>query len=799
MWLRAWGITRKPIIFLVGSVCLASILVDQAIGQTQISRTQVRQDATQIETLLLRFHPNLYAHRSPAELKKIWRRVKSDIPNKPNVMDAAIAFQKILASVCDEHTGLRVNDIRKVTKHDYERYFPLNLVVVGNELFVDDFSFNSKPKKVVSINSRSAEEIVELLRSIATADGCQKSHVLFTSQLPDFPVASLLLTKFLGSETEFDLAYQDGSTADVSRSSLAAINWRTLSLPGRRTTRGRAAPLQSLGIDVSEIELNYATNSKEQILVRSNSDESIFYVYVPSFYGGEEQNAAVDVLMQDLVSKAPKEVIIDLTENPGGSIVGSQRFLSYFLNSSSKIGAFWRSRIAKEITDPSYFWFSDESRKIHRSEVEIFSRKAIKNGQYKVRASSRSFGNQSYDGNLTVLVSPRSDSAAIFVASTLKSERGARIVGDVGDVSMKTACAAAPGSHLLPNTRLRITIPLVCYDRREKDQSKGNLIPSDVPVDISTANSRMTNINILNAAVREIEVRSNNSTSEQIAKPPAIERVNVKLGERPDGGKTGWVGAGFFDLYDLDSIFPQLGSGRHLFVTAIQKNSPGQAAGLYTGNIIRSVGDVSVDSAKEAISAIGANRPGENITLEVMRTSKTISEFIEQLRMHSNDESNHGAAAYALGVLNQYSDYDQLTPDAQFGYEDDLQASIRKSWDRAFDWYKLSADQGNVRAMGRIATVLGGVGSEPEQPEVSALYFLHALQKSDRQYFDALFRTAYSFGYNTRVEIQKNLKELDLLQGSINGQIGSELTTTALVRLRNLKTKLPNLPPLDAE
>jgi serine protease Do len=59
-------------------------------------------------------------------------------------------------------------------------------------------------------------------------------------------------------------------------------------------------------------------------------------------------------------------------------------------------------------------------------------------------------------------------------------------------------------------------------------------------------------------------------------------------------------------------------------VSSVEKGSPGDAAGLRSGDVIRKVNDQPIVAASDLPALIGADRPGEKVTLQVWRDGKPV-------------------------------------------------------------------------------------------------------------------------------------------------------------------------------
>ena len=59
-----------------------------------------------------------------------------------------------------------------------------------------------------------------------------------------------------------------------------------------------------------------------------------------------------------------------------------------------------------------------------------------------------------------------------------------------------------------------------------------------------------------------------------------------------------------------------------VYITKVAENSPASKAGLQQGDIITKVGDVALDETHSYVNTLFTFKPGDQITLEVLRDSK---------------------------------------------------------------------------------------------------------------------------------------------------------------------------------
>jgi len=820
-----------------------------ASSQTALKRAQILEDAKATENLLKKYHPNLYVHRTPKQINRLWNEARSEVPENPDFLDAATVAQKILAAVCDEHTTIKLNKSWLFGRGHISNFLPTGFVIADGKLYLDNAMFNFKLRHVVSINGRSSDEIMTFLRSITSADGCQNANILFSHHVDDHLNVSILLSHFLGSTPVFEYKYREIATGAIKSSGLPAISLSKLQKKTRyRSIEGRQPLLKSLGIDVNPRDWEFALDIASQTLVRSNSDQSIYYVYLPSFSGKKPQSKAIDDQIRALVKAAPRHVIIDLTDNPGGQYSNAQQFLSYFLKTSNRIGATMRSRVTRAVTDRNYVWQRKNGEKNYTKFVRQFRKVRKRRGQHQLNWTPRSFGNSSYKGDLTVLVSPKTGSAATSVATILKRKAGAKVAGYVGDISMKTSCSGAPGQHTLSHSKVAVRIPLDCYDRHPTARRKGDLLRPDIPVDISQQNSRMTNVLILSKAVEALNLKdlagaakpgqsARNAASPQSARRldflPSNRTIQLTLAEHPTRKGRSWLGISMTNVSEIDIGAPEFGNEPAVLITKVFQDSPAEKSGLKAGDILLLIHGSKIQDTDDAIETLSRRRPGARISIRTVRLANSVFELTSILSSRLKNPKDRKFAALVLGSLYASGDYghkerhdsirlfemasDSGSADAaaMLGhyYSGNKKRApytrgllVARDSNKAMDFYARAAALGDGNIMFELAELYDrrdGVASRirffdekrvAPDPELSAKYLLHAYQKRHKKARDTLFDAPYRhWSVAVRVAVKKHLHDLGLFKGTLDAQIGQD-SRDAIVRLRKEPIELPKLP-----
>ncbi|MCP4185106.1 MAG: hypothetical protein GY761_17645 [Hyphomicrobiales bacterium] len=478
---------------------------------------QILKDIDFVVKNLKIYHPNLYAHKKPREFKKIVDEVRKSIAPNEDYYSALPKFQRIMAAVCDEHTSIKLNNYKKLydpNKPDtwrIGRLFADNLIATKNRIFMDNPAITFNRQTLLSINNHQSEEIRRFLENVSHADGCSNSGILYTrlGSLLD----RILISQFLKIHKNTGLKVQSADDEAPRTYSQKALSLSDYGSPNKFPSahEGSSRLLKNHGFSFNDANFVQSYKNKNLgIMVSSNTDKSTYYIYSYSFLGGKKQIKKTNKLMREMLNNKPTNVILDLTDNYGGQLHVASHLLSYFLEHSHRTASHVRMRNPNSRMPKQFVFASDKIRKSHIRKSKQFRRTKKRNGQYKLRLLKKSFGNPDYNGNLTILVSPRTHSAATVVASVLKRKRKAKLIGYVNAGSTRTSCFASPGYFELPNTKIAVLIPNTCFDRPKNTNQNGRTLKPDIEVDPLGGSSNYLNTRILEAALKEISAPKQN-------------------------------------------------------------------------------------------------------------------------------------------------------------------------------------------------------------------------------------------------------------------------------------------------
>ncbi len=104
-----------------------------------------------------------------------------------------------------------------------------------------------------------------------------------------------------------------------------------------------------------------------------------------------------------------------------------------------------------------------------------------------------------------------------------------------------------------------------------------------------------------------------------------IKRIVAELRKSGKVAREGWHG---FDFQSVDARVARyfgLSKAEGVIVSEIQRNGPGDKAGLKVGDIILQVNGQKIVSEDDLFVLLSDSRPGEALTLEVYREKKTLT------------------------------------------------------------------------------------------------------------------------------------------------------------------------------
>ena len=506
---------RKIGVAHVGIVLITSFLLTSCSTQQsafhpdkKYSKAQLQSDITILEKILQHSHPGLYWYATQDSISGYFQALYSSLTDSLTEQQFRNRIAYAVSKIHCGHTVVRPSEkfVDYYTKHKPPQ-FPLSLklwkdtAVVTQNLVKDDATLK-RGTIVKSINGRLLtiirDSIFQLIGTDGYADifkyqalsnnfsafyrnafGTDSQYVIQYIDSTGYAREKILKNYFPQSETTIKLQYPN---------SLTQRQRKQLEVQGRR----------NLYIDTI---LRTAFRS-----VNTFSEGKLKRFFRKSFRTIEQQK--------------PANLVVDVRVNAGGDVLACTTLLQYLTNKPFRIAdtivANSRSFIYKKQIRPWFiYWFSmlvsgkrSGDGKIH---FRHFERQVFKPMQHN-----------HFNGNIYLLTGGYTFSAASMFAGQLKGQDNVVIVGEETGGGYYGNSAMFLTNILLPNTGIRVVLPLYKMVWDSTRQKNGRGVFPDVQVQ-PTARQLKLGIDAKIEMVKELINRNKNSPSGNVAKPLHIQ------------------------------------------------------------------------------------------------------------------------------------------------------------------------------------------------------------------------------------------------------------------------------------
>jgi hypothetical protein len=310
--------------------------------------------------------------------------------------------------------------------------------------------------KLITINQETTESLAEEILQFLPSDGYHQSFKQFHLSL-NFPTYYL----FVKGPS---YAYESGIIDSSGRFSSHVFSLRS---------QGKS---KSAVVKSRSVQFLMGDDFKELSVLQSNPSIACLTVYG---FGGSThwyEKAFKEIEKRDL-----KMLILDLRGNSGGSLFNASELLQYLLPDTFSM-AFYRKAgpitfegksnmsLLMRLTLKRFSMHPDKSRRFNPSCVRIGNRLVNRN-HFKPKKK------YNFKGKLVVLMDGGTFSAASWVASVLRKKHRAKLLGDESGGGARGCNAMIMPTLTLPETKMRISLPLFHIDHEMGKVPFRGLIP----------------------------------------------------------------------------------------------------------------------------------------------------------------------------------------------------------------------------------------------------------------------------------------------------------------------------------
>lgn len=438
-------------------------------GQAVLSEASVKEDLGIFRRALETIYPSMYRYSDSITVSR-YLDGKLNISRQQTPIDVYRKVVDICARLNDEHLiptpPKWYYDSLKHSNH----FFPFAIKLIDRRMYV--LSGYKLPKEmpagseILSINGRSVEELLNVLLPTIPSDGYIQTFNL--RHLEDFSMTQ--------NENLFDLNYPI-FVEDVD-------TFRMEYVAPQNPKEIQTIILKGISFDQYQQFYRGRREWKAPLQFRYLHD-NVAYMRIYSFHQGhrdafkQDFDKLYDSIFQNLKHKGTKSLILDLRNNEGGDNTGI-RLLSYLIKKPYKLMDYLEEKfvgypeVKQYLENGSNLFFIDSF--VYKAPTGMYRLKE------KYMATSPLFvaqqpSNNRFTGKLYVLINGASGSMAAVVASFLKGHETGVFIGEECGGAMEGPTSMGYGELVLPNSGIRVEIPLTRSAHLLKYQKGRGVIP----------------------------------------------------------------------------------------------------------------------------------------------------------------------------------------------------------------------------------------------------------------------------------------------------------------------------------
>lgn len=431
---------------------------------------QLQGDMDLLQTILEENHPSLYWYTPKDSIDYYFEKARASITDSLTENQFRNILSGVISKVRCGHTVVRnSNAYTKYYKNKKRLQFPLALkiwddsaVVVLNSNRKD--SILKRGTIVTAINGRRNAVYIDSMFAILSTDGYSEN---FKSQVVSFNFPAYYRNTF-GLDSQYIISYIDPTGHEQStliKSYKPPVDTtKRIQVDVADTTSKREKRKAALkGYRSMEIDTSISTAI---LSINTFSNGRLRSFFRKSF--------------RDIRQLGLKNVVLDLRRNSGGSVMLSTKLTQYLANKPFKIAdtvaAINRSFPKKKFIRPWFiYWISMHAtgRKMEDGKIHF---------RYFEKHHFNPQKNNRFDGDIYLLTGGYTFSAATLVTGAIKGQSNVTIVGEeTGGGAYGNSAMHLP-QIILPNTRIRVTLPLYRLVVNKNLPKNGRGIMPDVEV-----------------------------------------------------------------------------------------------------------------------------------------------------------------------------------------------------------------------------------------------------------------------------------------------------------------------------
>jgi hypothetical protein len=444
----------------------------------KIAPQQLQSDFTLLEKILEYNHPSLYWYTPKDSVDYYFKSVRASLKDSLTELQFKNRIAWTINKIHCGHTVVRTSE--KYSKYFSNRripIFPLSLkvwpdsAVVVNNFFSKD-SVLKRGTIITGINNRPIKKVLDSMCELIGSDGYAYN---LKYQLISFNFPAYYRNAF-GVDSQYVISYINLNGVEQQKTV------RNYDVKTDTFNRGRPQGLHPL----TKKELRkFKELSKRNLTI--DTALSTAYLSVNTFNEGKLKGF-FRRSFKKIKEEGLKNLVVDLRQNSGGNILWSTTLCEYLVNKpftvADTVAANTRSFPYKKYIRPWFVYWLSMHLTGKRNEDGRIHFRYFERHEFKPKKKNH------FDGDIYLVTGGYTFSAAALVTGTLKGQPNVTVVGEeTGGGAYGNSAMHLP-TITLPNSGVRVTLPLYRLVINSKLPKNGRGIFPDVEVLPSSDNIR---------------------------------------------------------------------------------------------------------------------------------------------------------------------------------------------------------------------------------------------------------------------------------------------------------------------
>lgn len=453
------------ICIIIGSVsCVATKSKSYKFNQKH-SVNDFKQDVVVLKQVLEKHHPSLYWYTPKDTINSLFEKlINEQLADSLSELQCRNKLQNIVQQIKCGHTTVRFSkQFNELSVSKIYPLFPLQIktwndsMVVLARYNVSD-SMLKRGTVITSINGWSASKILDKMFALISADGNANNH---KSQVisGNFP----LWYKYCFG---LDSVYKIGYVNDYGKEQFVQVKWFKPQIDTTKKLDKPKTKVSTIKQPTRKQKRLALLESKRSLIIDSTTKTAYFKL---STFSGGKLPSFFRQSFSTIHKLQLKNVIFDLRENGGGRVKNAILLNKYLSKLAFKVGD-TVAATRPTLSDGKYIGFHWAY-----TIAKMFGSKKMEDGLWHNRVYETKYfapkKNLHFDGKIYLIQGGYTFSAATLFAGWLYHQNNVTIIGEESGGAFYGNSAMFIPSIYLPNTKLRVSLPLyklVMDNYREK-------------------------------------------------------------------------------------------------------------------------------------------------------------------------------------------------------------------------------------------------------------------------------------------------------------------------------------------